>query len=138
MASVQLEDQLQAASDQAIQRLVAAGLPVDKAPRPPAWAHQLLDQLTAPPVRRCSHLVARPVQPWHAYAWEKLWRCSDCLVVHGSFGVPALGEAEEFTCDVCRRHRPHELLPVIIRMGIWVIYLGVCDDCGTVIPGGDA
>ncbi len=102
----------------------------------PGWASELTDRFFRPEVERCSHLKARPGQPWHLVFWEGMWRCNRCAAESAVSQLASgftLGDPEERTCDRCRTvcDSADSMVPLVIRQDLWVITLVVCEACQT-------
>lgn len=86
-------------------------------------------------VRVCDHLHAHPMQPWNIFIAKRSWKCDQCWayavkdMMDGVRIGKNLGPVEEFTCDLCRRYSPNTLVPLLMRIDIFVMHGAVCQRC---------
>ncbi len=129
-------DQAKAAVAEARRDVAGAfGLPDEPAPRGVSpFFDELWDRHGQS--RRCSHLSLRPLQPWHLFPADGVWRCKPCQGMWAATRKsdiaarrPFLDPVEEFTCDRCRRFSPGGLEPAVVRQDFWVIVVGLCGRC---------
>lgn len=96
-------------------------------------AEQFLDRkLQETKGRACPHIKAQPAQTWHINLWDDMWRCDEChLRFAESFrtGNSRLDPIEDHSCDYCRRYTPRTMQPMVMRMGIHVMYGAICRRC---------
>ncbi|WP_162257948.1 hypothetical protein [Kitasatospora sp. Root187] len=98
------------------------------------WANDFLDKTLNPRTHEiCGHLLANPAQTWHLNTGDRKWRCDQCIpyfVDAVKSGTIQLSAVEEFTCDHCRRQEL-TLEPMVLRIGNYVIYGGLCRKCAS-------
>ena len=127
-----LADQLQAASDDAHRRMLRAGklpqLRLTHSPDVPAWLSEAFDRhalaLLSGQGHICPHVGPAP-RVVCAFAWAPgLLTCPGCRWL----ATPT--DAEDSTCDRCRRHA-ETLYPTIAARGPILFGYGLCGTCHT-------
>lgn len=100
------------------------------------WAVNILDQALNHPADICPHLRSGHLQAIFLSAWEAVLRCEACWTQHGlaekirdATGRPPLSGSEDHTCDQCGKVVPGQLVPIVARIGVWVLTTGLCPDC---------
>lgn len=94
-------------------------------------ADDLLEKLLNP-AQTCPHLQVDPTQQWNSLIAEGHWRCESCLAYFAASDAAKrgyLGFPEEFCCDICRRFAPNTLMPLVIRIDIFVMTGAMCARC---------
>jgi hypothetical protein len=97
-----------------------------------ARVKRLLDEKLARSPNGCGHLKSRPIQTWHIFLFDDVWRCDECWLRFASSMQDRglrLSPLEESTCDYCRRFSPTSLAPTVSRVGTFVLYGAACRRC---------
>ncbi len=78
------------------------------------------------PLRGCSHLRGDAPQPVFLAAWDPtLIVCGRCI-----WRIPVPDGVEEHMCDVCRKHRPGQLVAGLFNGGgPMTVIIGTCESC---------
>src|SRR6266498_1850209 len=97
------------------------------------FMNRLLDAVLEQKTGGCKH--AGSPQPMFASVWERYWRCRPCFIAHAkmvsALGGEGLSEVEEHTCDLCHKYVPKQLAMLHMRVDIFFVYAGMCDDCAS-------
>jgi hypothetical protein len=79
----------------------------------------------------CDHLRVQPAQTWNMSLGDPGWLCEECMLRRHQdlfAGRWRLSAIEDFTCDICRRY-VRDILPLVLRVDIYVMRGGCCQRC---------